>query len=233
MADAIHVLNATATITHNYYPPTIQLPHYVANDGTVPSLIARFGALWATLVGGAFATIYYVRPRASRSDQIAFVWMCFTGFIHFFFEAYFVVNHKTLAGSRELFGQLWKEYSLSDSRYLTSDAFVVCMEAITAFCWGPLSFIIAYCIATQHPARHPLQLIVSLGQIYGDILYYGTSLFDISYCRPEKYYFWFYYVFFNFIWVVVPFYYMRQSFVEIVRAFRKLGERPSVSTKKS
>lgn len=157
MADAIHVLNATTTITHNYYPPTIQLPHYVANDGTVPSLIARFGALWATLVGGAFATIYYVRPRASRSDQIAFIWMCFSGcllsllsrilrnthgltynttagFIHFFFEAYFVVNHKTLAGSRELFGQLWKEYSLSDSRYLTSDAFVVCMEAITAVC---------------------------------------------------------------------------------------------------
>lgn len=120
------------------------------------------------------------------------------------------------------------------------------------FCWGPLSFIIAYCIATQHPARHPLQLIVSLGQIYGDILYYGTSLFDISYCRPEKYYFWFYYVFFNFIWVVVPFCeyisflygmtwgrcwysidYMRQSFVEIVRAFRKIGEQSFVPTKKS
>ena len=45
-----------------------------------------------------------------------------------------MLNHKTLAGSQELFGQLWKEYSLSDSRYLTSDAFVVCMEAVTAVC---------------------------------------------------------------------------------------------------
>lgn len=31
-----------------------------------------------------------------------------------------------------LFGQLWKEYALSDSRYLTQNAFVLCMESITA-----------------------------------------------------------------------------------------------------
>ncbi|CAL3965508.1 unnamed protein product, partial [Diplocarpon coronariae] len=31
-----------------------------------------------------------------------------------------------------LFGQLWKEYALSDSRYLTSDPFVLCMETVTA-----------------------------------------------------------------------------------------------------
>lgn len=54
------------------------------------------------------------------------------GFIHLFFEAYFVINHVSLAGSQELFGQLWKEYSLSDSRYLISDSFLVAMEAITA-----------------------------------------------------------------------------------------------------
>lgn len=31
-----------------------------------------------------------------------------------------------------LFGQLWKEYALSDSRYLTQNAFVLCMESLTA-----------------------------------------------------------------------------------------------------
>lgn len=41
-------------------------------------------------------------------------------------------NFRTLGGSRHLFGQLWKEYSLSDSRYLTKDPFVLCMESITA-----------------------------------------------------------------------------------------------------
>lgn len=33
--------------------------------------------------------------------------------------------------AQDLFGQLWKEYALSDSRYLTSDTLVLCMEAIT------------------------------------------------------------------------------------------------------
>ena len=30
-----------------------------------------------------------------------------------------------------LFAQLWKEYTLSDSRYLTLDIFTVCIEHIT------------------------------------------------------------------------------------------------------
>ena len=30
------------------------------------------------------------------------------------------------------FGQMWKEYAYSDSRYMTSDAFVLCMETSTA-----------------------------------------------------------------------------------------------------
>ncbi len=34
--------------------------------------------------------------------------------------------------AQDLFGQMWKEYAYSDSRYLTSDAFVLCMETITA-----------------------------------------------------------------------------------------------------
>jgi cholestenol delta-isomerase len=114
-----------------------------------------------------------------------------------------------MAGHQHLFGQLWKEYALSDSRYLTSDAFTVCMEAITAIFWGPLCYIVAVCIAKSHPLRYPLQLIVSLGHIYGDVLYYATAMFDhyyrnVQYCRPEPYYFWFYYFFMNFIWIVIP-----------------------------
>jgi hypothetical protein len=45
---------------------------------------------------------------------------------------YFAYNHTRMAGMNDFFGQCWKEYSLSDSRYLTSDPFVLCMETITA-----------------------------------------------------------------------------------------------------
>lgn len=64
-------------------------------------------------------------------------------------------------------------------------------------------------IAAEHPLRHPLQAMVSLGQIYGLILYYATCMFDhyykdLTYCRPEAYYFWLYFFLVNFIWIVIP-----------------------------
>jgi hypothetical protein len=48
-----------------------------------------------------------------------------------------------------------------------------------------------------------------MSHLYGDTLYYATSLFDDHvhgrpYFRPEPYYFWLYYFFMNFIWIVVP-----------------------------
>ena len=75
------------------------------------------------------------------------------GAIHLFFEGsnfpifadgirlrsmsgYFAWNHSTMPKQQDLFGQLWKEYSHSDSRYMTSDPFVLCMETITAV-WLP------------------------------------------------------------------------------------------------
>lgn len=45
---------------------------------------------------------------------------------------YFAYNHANMGGLQTFFGQLWKEYALSDSRYLTGDIFVFCVEAMTA-----------------------------------------------------------------------------------------------------
>jgi cholestenol Delta-isomerase len=123
----------------------------------------------------------------------------------------------------DLFGQLWKEYSLSDSRYQTKDSFVTCMEAITAVAWGPLSFAIAYFILVDHPLRHPVQIIVSLGQLYGDVLYYATCYFNekvysVVYCRPEAFYYFVYFVFLNAFWIVVPLIGMAVSIKEVARA---------------
>ena len=131
------------------------------------------------------------------------------GSIHLLLEGYYALNFATLPGSQHLLAQLWKEYSMSDSRYLTSHAFVMTMESITAWCWGPLSFLLASFIATDHPFRHPLQIIISTGQLYGDVLYYGTCAFDflvygVEYSRPENYYFYGYFVLLNGFWIVIP-----------------------------
>ncbi|KAI4228220.1 MAG: hypothetical protein L6R36_001799 [Xanthoria steineri] len=74
-----------------------------------------------------------------------------------------------------------------------------------------------------------LRALVSLGQIYGDILYYATSMFDhyhkgVTYCRPEAYYFWGYYFFMNFIWMVIPGYLLYSSIEASGRAFQALDK---------
>lgn len=77
------------------------------------------------------------------------------------------------------------------------------------FIWGPLCYAIVICIAKRSPLRHPLQIIMCIGHLYGCILYYATSLAelyfnDVSHSRPEALYFWGYYVGFNFPWIIVP-----------------------------
>lgn len=53
-------------------------------------------------------------------------------------RGYFAFNHASLPAMQDLAGQMWKEYSYADSRYLTSDPFVLCMETVTAVRAPPL-----------------------------------------------------------------------------------------------
>jgi len=212
---------------HPFYPLGLELIGYLANDkGTVTLLgIAAAGLLVICAV--TWVGVSRHSPRVRNLDKLATLWFMCTGVIHLFFEGYFSLNHTRMLPASDLFGQMWKEYAYSDSRYLTSDPFVLCMETVTAFAWGPLSFYVVYLIVTRNSLRYPLQAVVSLGQIYGDVLYYATSLFDhyhknVTYCRPEAYYFWFYFFFMNFIWMVIPGMLLYQSIQNTSQAFKAL-----------
>jgi cholestenol delta-isomerase len=99
----------------------------------------------------------------------------------------------------------WKEYTKADSRYATRDDFIVSMEAVTAFLWGPLCPLIVYGIFAAKPWRFTLMALVSLGQIYGDVLYYGTCFLEgFVHSRPEPAYFWGFFVALNAIWIIIP-----------------------------
>ena len=69
-----------------------------------------------------------------------------------------------------------KEYSKADSRYASRDAFVVSMEAVTAFVEGPLCWVIVGGLLARRAWTPALMLAVSLGQLYGDVLYFATAL---------------------------------------------------------
>lgn len=114
-----------------------------------------------------------------------------------------------MASSQSLPAQLWKEYALSDSRYLTHDPLVLTLETITVLVWGPLSFLTTSSIVSQDALRYPLQIIVSVGHIYGCAIYYTTSFIEyyltgVTHWRPEAQYFWAYFLTANLPWIVVP-----------------------------
>lgn len=49
-------------------------------------------------------------------------------------KGYFIVYHSSLQARTDFPAQLWKEYALSDSRYLSEDIFVLAIENITVVC---------------------------------------------------------------------------------------------------
>ncbi|MCJ1277086.1 hypothetical protein MMC21_004895 [Puttea exsequens] len=214
---------------HPFYPVEAEIVGYLANTSAVPTLLGLFAAGWVVILGTTLVLVRRHNPTLPGREKSTILWFVLTGTIHLFFEGYYAYNHATLSSKQTLFGQLWKEYALSDSRYLTSDPFVLCVESITSAAWGPLSFVVALMITSEHPFRHPLQAMVSLGQLYGTILYYATSMFDhyhkgLTYCRPEAYYFWGYYFFMNFIWVVIPGTLLYSSMTKSAKAFATLDQ---------
>ncbi|KAI0554203.1 3-beta-hydroxysteroid-Delta(8),Delta(7)-isomerase [Xylaria curta] len=218
------VLNAPL---HPYYPLGAVIPGYVAKILTTQEILAIFVTTCLGILIPAWLYIRHARGDLPSGEVFIALWFVLCGSIHLGLEGYFAFNAHDIASQSTILAQLWKEYSFSDSRYLTADSFVVCMETITAVFWGPLSFACAWYIVADHPLRHPLQSIISLGQLYGDVLYYATCTFDyvnlgIEYSRPDPAYFWGYYVFLNAFWIVIPICLLFHSTRETSRAFAAL-----------
>ncbi|KAJ5259299.1 hypothetical protein N7478_012280 [Penicillium angulare] len=117
--------------SHPYYPLGVNIVGYAPNQSPVLELLALASGGCTLLLGLTFAVASHVRPALRMADRIAILWFVLSGTLHCFFEGYFMLNHKHMASAQDLFGQLWKEYALSDSRYMTSDTLVLCMETIT------------------------------------------------------------------------------------------------------
>ncbi|ORY69848.1 Emopamil binding protein-domain-containing protein [Pseudomassariella vexata] len=199
----------TFSSIHPYYPLGVTIPDYASNSLPVLVLIAGLGSMLGGVLLGTSTLALRFHPKLTKSSLAVFCWFVLCGSLHVFFEGYFVLNHTSVASSQHLFAQLWKEYALSDSRYLTSDPFMLSVESITVFVWGPLCFACAVCIVTDSYLRHPLQIIMCIGHLYGVALYYATSLIEThfsgrSHSRPEFLYFWVYYVGLNLPWAIIP-----------------------------
>ncbi|ORX63389.1 EBP-domain-containing protein, partial [Basidiobolus meristosporus CBS 931.73] len=117
--------------SHPYYPRNLSLPHYVPNtSGTGHILSVVFGSFGAILL--LAAKIALENRKLKTQDRLLFMWCVLAGLIHVGLEGYYIQNYASLAGDQFVLGQVWKEYSKGDSRYLSSDPFVLNMERITA-----------------------------------------------------------------------------------------------------
>ncbi|KAI0194191.1 Emopamil binding protein-domain-containing protein [Astrocystis sublimbata] len=222
--------------THPYHPLGVRIPAFEENAAPVPVLLAALGGTLGFAVLSAALVARRYNPGLTASGLAVFCWFVMNACLHCVFEGYFVLNHETLASSQTLLAQLWKEYALSDSRYLSSDVFMLSVESITVFFWGPLCLANAIATARSSPSRYALRIIACVAHLYGVTLYYATSQCEFyftgqSHSRPEFIYFWVYYVGFNLPWVVVPFFLLLDSAKSVTRAMRALDKADATLSK--
>ncbi|RKP34723.1 Emopamil-binding protein [Dimargaris cristalligena] len=204
--------------SHPFYPVTLALPHYVPPQWAVSHLLPIFFAAVVIVLGVAGILVGRVQPRLSATDRTIFLWLCLSAVVHLVLEGYYVVYHVQLAGVSSVLADLWKEYALADSRYLSADSAVLAVELITVVMEGPGLLFAAYALATRSPLRHPLQLIISVGQLYGSLVYMFSMWYDTwRYMTPLPYYYYFYFWGMNLAWVVVPSILICQSWSALVR----------------
>ncbi|KAF2213078.1 hypothetical protein CERZMDRAFT_96749 [Cercospora zeae-maydis SCOH1-5] len=209
MAESPGVAPDLAVTSNPYYPIGSSIAGWTPNESSVFTLLGAFSGASVVLFSSTFILAKRIQPTLTRGELLTTMWFVLSGTVHILFEGYFISNFSELASQQTIIAQMWKEYAFSDSRYLTSNGLVFCLETITVFVWGPMCLLVAAFIVMRSPWRHPLQIIVSLAHLYGDTLYYATSFFDeavhgISYSRPEAFYFWFYFIFMNSLWIIIP-----------------------------
>ncbi|XP_056130896.1 3-beta-hydroxysteroid-Delta(8),Delta(7)-isomerase [Lampris incognitus] len=195
-------------VLHPYWPRNLSIPSYVANDRSMSEIL-----VFLFSVSGVFLLVTWVitglegtNGRMGIWRRLALCWFAVCGFIHSVIEGWFSLYYESIPADQRLLSQLWKEYSKGDSRYVIGDNFTVCMETVTAWLWGPFSFWAVFSFLTNKPYRFVLQLIISLGQLYGAVLYFYTEHRD-GYAHSElghPIYFWFYFVFMNVLWIIIP-----------------------------
>ncbi|KAJ2153218.1 hypothetical protein J3B01_002002 [Coemansia erecta] len=192
-------------VLHPYYPRDAPLSHYVPSTFNVCEAFVTLGSAIAVLMFTSFVLIRKSRHQLTCTDKFVVVWMLVCAGIHIVLEGYFSFNHKNLAGMQTIMADLWREYSHSDSRYLTSDPFTVIMEGITAVFDGSFALVTVYGVLSDSPIRYIAQLATSLMQLYGNVLYMGINFMEgFRYTNPHPYYFYGYFVLMNAVWIVIP-----------------------------
>ncbi|PKA52459.1 putative 3-beta-hydroxysteroid-Delta(8),Delta(7)-isomerase [Apostasia shenzhenica] len=214
-----------ATVSHPYVPRDLQLPGYVPLAFSQFDIVVPYVSASVLVVAAIWILSGYF-PKLSKVDRVLICWWVFTGFTHIIVEGYFAFVPDFFRRKSPFYlSEVWKEYSKGDSRYVGRNSAIVSVEGFTAAIEGPASLLAVYAIASRKPYSHILQFAISLGQLYGCVIYFATAILDGDNFSTSPYYYWAYYIGANSSWVVIPTLISIRSWKKIAAAFEAENKR--------
>ncbi|XP_072034047.1 emopamil-binding protein-like [Amphiura filiformis] len=194
-----------------------------------PIAIRALGFQAVTGAVSIFAGLFLgKRAKLSVTERWVVVWWVYDVLTHFTLELPFLYlawtdTTKTAIG---FVPDVWREYSLADRRYVDAEANTVIVELLTVFFGAVLAVFIIEAIFNPKWYRHYLQICVCMAYLYGDAMYFGAEMWSgcENLATDDKYYFWVYLIFFNFLWVIFPLLLLWQSW-NAIRDVYKRAER--------
>ncbi|CAI9107276.1 OLC1v1006595C1 [Oldenlandia corymbosa var. corymbosa] len=189
---------------HPYVPSDMKLPGFVPQLIPTSTILGVYLGVSTLVVLVTWIGSGFIR-KLSKSERTLMCWWIFTGLTHMVLEGYFVFTPDFYKKTSPIYlAEVWKEYSKGDSRYAARNSAVVSIEGVTAVLEGPFCLLCLYAIAAKKSYRHVLQLAISLGQLYGTIVYFVTSYLDGDNFATNSIYYYGYYVLANSFWIVIP-----------------------------
>jgi hypothetical protein len=144
----------------------------------------------------------------STTDKFVIVWAIIAGLENIFLRGTYVIFcHFIEQQPTSWLVAVWRSYGQYDSRYVNSNAVVVTAEGVMALVVGPCSLLFAWTLLVRAPQRISFGLVVSILQVYTQVLYYGSvddssSVKNVS--RDHRSLFWSLFVVTNLIRFVFP-----------------------------
>ncbi|KAL7241658.1 hypothetical protein ACSBR1_014288 [Camellia fascicularis] len=168
-------------------------------------LLSSLSSRQLRMISVFFSLVLGRLPKLQKADRLLMCWWLFTGLNHMILEGYFVFSLEFYKDKTACYlAEVWKEYSKGDSRYAARDSGVVAVEGITAVLEGLACLLAVYAIATRKSYSYILQVVISLGQLYGTAVYYITSYLEGDNFAASLYYYYAYFIIANASWVVIP-----------------------------
>ncbi|CAF1043638.1 unnamed protein product [Didymodactylos carnosus] len=202
-------------MSHPFTPAKLILDDYVPNTHSGQTLFMIFIAFQLLL----FILLWQLTKKRDTpfSSLIQIFWFTFNGILHLIFQGYFALQHRTLVSETNIFAQSLKQYAVADSRYVTNDLTVICIEILHAFLLGPLCILTAIFVYRHSPSRYVLILIISTSHLFGCIMFFLHEYLESFSHVPHdnQIYFYGYFIGINSIWFVFP-------ILFIINSWRKL-----------